>query len=199
MVLSRPATFPEDNLRFVPRKRHNSRFPLGPPKENGPMIADLQPLVRFEMPQNPERLAEEAVTRQVDAQQLRTRSTRRLSRRISLALVAEDGDDEDASKSPRMPALQRLSPLKPRSPVKMTPRRVAVSPVKAFTVSATPIKVILEEPARTAVSGTQGSSPCTQALLPTPVSSSQTSSPLVSDPSPPLTFDQPTPDISLEP
>ncbi|KAK0729485.1 hypothetical protein B0H67DRAFT_1229 [Lasiosphaeris hirsuta] len=182
-------TFPEDNLKWVPRKRHNSRRPIEPKKAAVRMVADLQPLIEFDVP-----VAVEPVdaTHQVDEKQMRRRSTRRLSRRISLG----PGDISPRkicpiTLSPAKTAAPALSPMK-RPPVARSPQKVAESPLRSFKVNATPTKVILESP---------------KAILPLPSPAKALSSPLVEEvPSSvpvadhlPLVFDQPVMDISSEP
>lgn len=191
---SRPATFPADDLRYVPRKRHNSRVPIDPPKTSAPMIADDQPLIVFdEVTLDLDALAEEAVVKQADDKQMRRRSTRRLSRRISLAPIAEaDGEAPALTLSPAKAAVPYATPLKRRSLAKMTPRKVAMSPVKLFTVSATPEHVVVEK--RDAPL-----SPVEETTMTCPPVSSPAAAPMVVEALAPLIFDQPVPDVEAEP
>ena len=185
-----PATFPEDKLKWVPRKRHNTRWPIEPKSTPTRMVAALQPLIEFELPATQQPADS---TQRVDEDKARRRSTRRLSRRLSLF----PGD-----MSPRKLSCVTLSPSKvpmaATSPVKKqaighTPKKVAESPLGSFRVNATPTKIVLESPkAGLAVQSPLKSSPA-------PVVGTclalKTHAP---DPSP-LVFDQPAVEISFEP
>ncbi|KAK5662456.1 hypothetical protein OQA88_8367 [Cercophora sp. LCS_1] len=196
---SKHATFPEDKLRWVPRKRHNTRWPIQPKTTEPRMIAAFQPLVEFEVPKT---AAPVDTARQVGGQQMEKRSTRRLSRRLSLF----PGDQ-----SPRKLSAVRLSPVKmsalvlsplKKPPVTLSPQKVAESPYRSFSVNATPNKVILKSP--------KPSSPTESPLKSSPlpaVRSSLGASPSVARPSPaspsveacPLVFDQPILESVAEP
>ncbi|KAK3348598.1 hypothetical protein B0T25DRAFT_503308 [Lasiosphaeria hispida] len=183
------ATFAEDDLKWVPRKRHNSRRPIEPKKDAVRMMADLQPLIEFDVPVAAEPVD---VTHQVDEKQMRRRSTRRLSRRISLG----PGDLSPRkicpiTLSPAKIAAPALSPMK-RPPVARSPQKLAESPLRSFRVNATPTKVVLESP---------------KASMPLQSPAKAMSSPMAEEPPSsmpvpdhlPLVFDQPAMDLSSEP
>ncbi|KAK0630419.1 hypothetical protein B0T17DRAFT_506890 [Bombardia bombarda] len=206
-----PTTFPEKKLKFVPRKRHNSRYPIQP-KTKPSNAADLQPRIEFHAPAMPE---PQEIAQKMDDKQMLKRSTRRLSRRISLA----PGED-----SPRKLSAIHLSPgkrmlppvLSPmkRPPATLSPRKVAESPLQSFRVNATPTKVILDSPKlSTPTQSPLKSSPIQKLLKSSPLQCTK-SSPLMpvvsnisalsasSPTSPditPLVFDQPIPELLAEP
>ncbi|KAK3688955.1 hypothetical protein B0T22DRAFT_427012 [Podospora appendiculata] len=193
------ATLPDNSPRWVPRKRHNSRWPIEATTKPERMMADLQPLIEFDMPAVDE---QPDLTQQVDDKQKRRRSMRRLSRRISLG--PEDGSPHKLANitlSPVKSSAPQLSPLK-RPPVALSPKKVVESPVQNFMINATPIKVVLEEPrARTPARSPFKSSP----LPPTHegssvdgISAELPTSVFIHDSSP-LLFDQPTPATPAEP
>ena len=184
------ATFPEDKLKWVPRKRHNTRWPIEPKSTPTRMVAALQPLIECELPAKQQ--PTDSIQR-VDEDKVRRRSTRRLSRRLPLF----PGD-----MSPRKLSCVTLSPSKvsmaATSPVKKqaighTPKKVADSPLGSFRVNATPTKIVLESPkASLAVQSPLKSSPAPAVGT---CLASKTRAPDHS----PLVFDQPTAEISFEP
>ncbi|KAK4445855.1 hypothetical protein QBC34DRAFT_412339 [Podospora aff. communis PSN243] len=196
---SRHATFPEDALRWVPRKRHNTRWPIEPKTTAARMVAALQPLIEFDVPAAAQ---PEDTTHRMDAEKLEKRSTRRLSRRISLF---------PANMSPRKVSLITLTPAKisqsaispvKRSPAVPSPVRVAESPLRSFTVNATPVKVVLESPKASPPLASPGKfsppPPTPRSALTVKGASRPISKKRISD-QVPLLFDQPTPDASAEP
>ncbi|KAL2133975.1 hypothetical protein VTI74DRAFT_1278 [Chaetomium olivicolor] len=199
---TRPTTFPEDTLKWIPRKRHNTRWPIEPRKEKTPrMVADMQPLIKFEVPVAPEP-AEAAV--QIDDEQMLRRSTRRLSRRFSL-LPGEDSPRKlsTVTLSPVKKPAPALSPVK-RPPVTLSPTKVVDSPLRSFRVNATPTKVVLESPRNSppVMSPSKQSSssmaPTEDAAL-TPAAKVVQRDPLDTPTSAiPLLFDQPTPELAEE-
>ena len=153
---SRISTFPENQLRWVPRKRHNSRHPIAPLLGDGnePMAASTQqPLAEPAKPAvsvDSTTVAEDAAQR-ADDKQMRRRSTRRLSRRVSLAPIQEEDEAStigSAKNTGRTPshAARRVSVLTENAAC--SPTKVACSPRKLFTVTATPSKVLLAETPR---------------------------------------------------
>ncbi|KAK0611934.1 hypothetical protein B0T14DRAFT_531301 [Immersiella caudata] len=196
---SRHATFPEDALRWVPRKRHNTRWPIEPKTTSTRMVATLQPLIEFEVPTAVE---PEDTTHRMDAEKLEKRSTRRLSRRVSL--FPGDMSPQKISLITLTPArvLQSgISPVK-RSPAAPSPVRVAESPLCSFRVDATPVKVVLESPKASPPHASPGKS---SPLPATPGSALAVKGTLVltskrrTSDHLPLLFDQPTPDACAEP
>lgn len=193
---AKQATFPEDRLNWVPRKRNNSRWPILSKSDMMRVVANKQ---SFDMPAAPEPVE---IPMKVNEQQMMTRSPRRPTRRISL-LPGED--------SPRKLKMIPLSPAKEPAPVlspikrpPLSPIKVVESPLRAFRVNATPTKVVLESP--------KSSSPPQKSPLksspiaprnetasprplgtPKPISTRKTDSPV------PLIFDSPTPDLPAEP
>ncbi|KAK0736056.1 hypothetical protein B0T21DRAFT_348169 [Apiosordaria backusii] len=134
---TKDATFPDDQLSWVPRKRHNSRWPIPP---NMDRTVDFEVLAAAQ-PAEP--------TTQIDEKAPLNRSTRRLSRRFTLLPGGEE--------SPRKLLMPRLSPAKKSvpalSPVKkapammmLSPIKVSDSPLRAFRIHVTPTKVVLESP-----------------------------------------------------
>ncbi|KAK3312869.1 hypothetical protein B0H66DRAFT_569042 [Apodospora peruviana] len=194
------ATSSDDGPRWVPRKRHNSRWPIEPKPKTTRILADLQPLIEFKLPPTSEPVEE--VTQQMDAKQMRRRSTRRLSRRISLLPEEEESPRKLAaiSLSPVKNSASALSPVK-RPPVTMSPTKVAESPLRSFRVNATPTKVVLESP--------KASPPARSPLKSSPVQQTQEVASIDARlvetvsvhafESVPLIFDQPVPDIPVVP
>jgi hypothetical protein len=193
----RRATFPEDSLKWVPRKRHNTRWPIEPKKEDETdTLAELQPSADFDAPASPEHVD---LALKMDEQQMRRRSVRRLSRRLSLF----PGED-----SPRKPPMARLSPAKnsapvpspiKRPPITLSATKVADSPLRSFTVNATPTKVVLESPKispPTKSPAKTSSSPIAPADDVHVAKATEPASP--ASPAP-LMFDQPIPDVQAEP
>ncbi|KAK4152303.1 hypothetical protein C8A00DRAFT_44607 [Chaetomidium leptoderma] len=201
---TRPSTFPGDSLKWVPRKRHNSRWPIEPKKEEAThMVADLQPLIKFEVPTSPEPLD---TTLRMDEEQMRRRSPRRLSRRISL--IPGEGSPRKlpmVTLSPAEISAPVLSPVK-RPPVTLSPTKVADSPLRSFRVNATPTKVVLESP-KTKPPAQSPAKPSSLPITPiedarlTPVlKAAEHQSPVHPPATPvPLLFEQPTPDAQAEP
>ncbi|KAK3305893.1 uncharacterized protein B0T15DRAFT_533760 [Chaetomium strumarium] len=187
------ATFPEERLKWVPRKRHNSRWPIEP-KEEKPtsMVADLQPLIEFEVPACAEPVE---ATVQIDEKRMGTRSTRRLSRRISqLPMI---------NLSPAKSSGPVLSPVK-RQPVTPSPTKVVDSPLRSFRVNATPTKVVLESPTISPPerSPSKLSNPSTMPTDDVVNPATEAAGAQASTPhgvsSAPLMFDQPTPERQME-
>ncbi|KAK3904417.1 hypothetical protein C8A05DRAFT_31789 [Staphylotrichum tortipilum] len=193
---TRPSAFPEETLKWVPRKRHNSRWPIEP---KGGNVAAL-PSSDSSVPGSPEH-AEVAV--KMDEKQMLKRSTRRLSRRISL--FPADGSPRKLpmiTLSPATSAAPALSPIK-RVPVLQPPTKVADSPRRAFSVNATPNKVVLETPRTVPPAPSPAkiaSSPTTPAehVLRTPANKPRSPASAFASPVA-LLFDQPSPDIPVEP
>ncbi|KAL2159340.1 hypothetical protein VTH06DRAFT_2343 [Thermothelomyces fergusii] len=193
ILKTKPATYPEESLKWVPRKRHNSRWPIVPKSEAGDPTSNQHRSAESERPVSAEPVE---ATAQVDEEQMSKRSTRRLSRRISLI-----PGDESPSKvstvapSPAGHATPAASPIK-RSSAALSPIKVADSPLRSFRVNATPTKVILDSPK---ASPPERSPAKLQAPLTpdtrrsSPPASSSPSSPV------PLLFDQPVPDAQPEP
>lgn len=182
-------------MKWVPRKRHNSRWPVEP---KGGKI-ELPANYEMPVPGSPEH-TEVAV--KMDETQMLKRSTRRLSRRISL--FPGDGSPRKLpmiTLSPATGVAPVPSPVK-RAPVLLPPTKVADSPRRSFSVNATPNKVVLETPKTgpPAKSPAKPSSPITlpEDALRTPAS--KTRSPAQASSSPvALLFDQPSPDIPVVP
>lgn len=196
ITTTKRATFPEEPLRRVPRKRHSSRFPIEPLDKPSRMVADMQPLIEFEVPARVEQPDE---TLHANEEQLGRRSTRRLSRRLSL-FPGEFSPQKNSAVTlaPIKIGAPRLSPIK-RPAIVPSPAKVAESPLQAFRVNATPVKVVLESP--------RASIPVTSPTKSSPVSRSEDTHLKVPDtPTTPylaingaLIFDQPCPDVVAEP
>lgn len=160
------STFPSAQLTWVPRKRHNTRWPVPPPDMDAPLLAELQPLIKFELhpaqiddpafweQHNPINLKElGSAPIQLDAQQVQKLSNRRLSiaKRPSLSTISEEL--KELSGFPIMtPGKTRnsfySSPLKTWSVATdryNTPTKVASSPLRNFTITATPTKMTLKD------------------------------------------------------
>lgn len=139
-ILARRATYPDDRLSYVPRKRHNSRWPLQRLTNPTRMLAEMQPYIELNVPEQPETVEP---AHHIQGAQLMRRSTRRASSRLSLMTLEESPSKMDFS--PIKPPQSRImSPVK-RSPTKLTsPRKVAESPLRKFRVTATPTKVMLK-------------------------------------------------------
>ncbi|KUI58329.1 hypothetical protein VP1G_05583 [Cytospora mali] len=165
----RPAkrsTFPPAQLTWVPRKRHNTRWTITPPQKDAPLLAEFQPLIKFELEaaqieesafweqQNPMDTSEpESEPILLAAQQVQKFPSRRLSiaKRPSLSTIAEELKGYSVSPT--------VTPTRPRhstysSPLKRwsvgtdrynTPTKVASSPMKNFTITATPSKIIMSD------------------------------------------------------
>ncbi len=185
---ARPSTFPEASLKWVPRKRHNSRWPIGPERQAAAA------------PEHGE------VALKMDEKDMMKRSTRRLGRRPSLF----PGED-----SPRKLPMIALAPVKGLAPVlspvkrplvSPSPAKVADSPLRLFRVSATPTKVVLESP-KTSPPVKSPAKPASSPITPvkdtasTPANKNATPrSPAHLPASPvPLLFDQPSPGVQTEP
>ncbi|KAK1761655.1 hypothetical protein QBC33DRAFT_605059 [Phialemonium atrogriseum] len=193
-------TFAEEALRWVPRKRHNSRRPIEPCTQATGMVADLQPLTESIVPTAELASAEaDDVAHTADAKQMRRRSTRRLSRRVSFAPV----EDVLVQSSP----IALVSPKKglpmTRSPKRLSPMKLSRSPRKSFTMTATPSKIVLAAPLE---ASSPARSPARQPRL-SPVHENMADHSMVSetdssrsvlDPLP-LLFDQPIPNLQVEP
>jgi hypothetical protein len=139
---SRTATFPEERLKWVPRKRYSSRWPIEPARKRSTAevtaVAEQQPLVEANIAQAPVDTQEAA--QRANEKQMRRRSTRRMSRRVSFAPL----DDTFMHHSP----LAIRSPVKTAAtPKRPSPRKVTGSPQKSFTLQATPSRVLFRSPA----------------------------------------------------
>ncbi|KXX75115.1 hypothetical protein MMYC01_208890 [Madurella mycetomatis] len=199
----RPSMFPEESLKWVPRKRHNSRWPIEPRREEATsarMVAAMQPLIEFDVPAEPQPTD---TTLQIDESQMRRRSTRRLSRRISL-FPSENSPRKLSmvALSPAKTSKPVLSPVK-RPPVTLSPAKVADSPLRSFRVNATPTKVVLESPKTSPPEQSPSKASTitqTQDVTVTPVVKPTPTNSFHAPASPvPLIFDQPTPDAQAEP
>ncbi|KAK3293187.1 uncharacterized protein B0H64DRAFT_434422 [Chaetomium fimeti] len=200
---TKPSTFSPERLKWVPRKRHNSRWPIEPKKEPTRMMADLQPLIEFDVPASPE--PSEAKLR-MDEKQMGRRSTRRLSRRISL--IPGEGSPRKLpmiTLSPANSSTPALSPVK-RPPVSLSPTKVADSPHRSFSVNATPMKVVLESPKinppeRSPAKLAGSPAAPVQDVASTPAASAADLPSSEDSPASPvpLLFDQPIPDAQVEP
>ncbi|OIW25590.1 hypothetical protein CONLIGDRAFT_499476 [Coniochaeta ligniaria NRRL 30616] len=193
----RPVTFPEEKLRWVPRKRHNSRWPIEPTARATPrMMAELQPLVEFEVPTtNIDTAAAQHSPQRATDKQMRRRSTRRLSRRVSFAHI------EDVSLF-QSPTAGRTSQVE-ATPTQSSPaKKVSASPQKSFTLLASPTKVLFRPSPSKGRSPAMRQSPIKAAQLspPTPIveESEAESSSLLSESSV-LVFEQPVPELQAEP
>ncbi|KAK4466967.1 hypothetical protein QBC42DRAFT_43012 [Cladorrhinum samala] len=195
-VKAKHATFPEDRLNWVPRKRNNSRWPILSKSDMMRVVANKQ---SFDMPAAPEPVE---IPMKVNEQQMMTRSPRRPTRRISL-LPSED--------SPRKLKMIPLSPAKEPAPVlsptkrpPLSPVKVVESPLRTFRVNATPTKVVLESPKSSSPpqKSPMKSSPITsrhEKASPQPLGTPKSNSTRKTDYSVPLIFDSPTPDLPAEP
>ncbi|KAH6616072.1 hypothetical protein B0J18DRAFT_295390 [Chaetomium sp. MPI-SDFR-AT-0129] len=195
-----PLTYPANALKYVPRKRHNTRWPIEPKKTTTAttMVGELQPLIEYEIPASPEHVETRV---EMDEQQMMKRSTRSPSKRCSII----PGQD-----SPRKLPMIRLTPAEntsasyspvKRLPVLPSPTKVADSPHRDFKMNATPTKVILEtpkisppsqSPLKSSTPSTPGTEDSMYSLFGTPPPESP-GSPL------PLTFDQPVADVQITP
>ncbi|KAK3391471.1 hypothetical protein B0T20DRAFT_446578 [Sordaria brevicollis] len=139
-ILSKRATYPDDRLSYVPRKRHNTRWPLQRLANPTRMLAEMQPYIELNVPTEPETVEP---AHRIQGPQLMRRSTRRASSRLSLMSLEQSPSKMDFSPI-KPPASRILSPVK-RSPSKLSsPKKVAESPLRKFRVTATPTKVILK-------------------------------------------------------
>ena len=184
---TRPSTFPEASLKWVPRKRHNSRWPIGP--ERGVAV-----------PPHGE------VPLKMDEKEMMRRSTRRLGRRLSLF----PGED-----SPRKLPMIALAPVKGLAPVfspvkrplvALSPAKVADSPLRSFRITATPTKVVLESP-KTSPPVKSPAKPASSPIAPVENTASTPANKTAAPRSPahlpaspvPLLFDQPSPGGQAKP
>ncbi|KAK3386068.1 hypothetical protein B0H63DRAFT_560531 [Podospora didyma] len=142
----------EPTSKWVPRKRHSTRWPIEPKmSKTKRMVADLQPLIEFDLPVVAEDPAD--VKQEANSNDMSRRSTRRLSRRISIGPGLENA-------SPRSKILLPTITLSPSttntlgvSPVKKTSAMhspMTESPLRnfmrnSFTANTTPTKTVLEE------------------------------------------------------
>ncbi|KAK4140992.1 uncharacterized protein C8A04DRAFT_14426, partial [Dichotomopilus funicola] len=195
-----PLTYPANALKYVPRKRHNTRWTIEPKKITTAttMVGELQPLIEYEIPASPEHVETRV---EMDEQQMMKRSTRSPSKRCSII----PGQD-----SPRKLPMVRLTPAEntsasyspvKRAPASLSPTKVADSPHRDFKINATPTKVILEtpkisppsqSPLKSSTPSTPGTEDSMYSLFGTPPPESP-GSPL------PLTFDQPVADVQITP
>lgn len=161
------STFPSAQLTWVPRKRHNTRWPVIPPEADAPLLADFQPLIKFEVEpaqidepafwdqQGPVDVAEpDSKPAQPNAQQMQKPSNHRrsIAKSPSLSTITEELKESSVITS--------LTPGKSRrtsysSPLKVwsvtpdgynTPTKVASSPLGEFTMIATPSMIIMADP-----------------------------------------------------
>jgi hypothetical protein len=196
---SRPATFPE--LRWVPRKRYGSRWPVEPAEKTtsatGTTTDEPQPAGQESIPQPTADVHD--VAQRADEKKMRRRSTRRMSRRVSFAPL----DDSFVRHSP---IAIRSSPVKAQAatPKRSSPRKVTGSPQKAFTLLATPAKVLFRSPALRHLSPALFRSAAKQSSTPpTGIDEekeaySDESSSFISEPSQ-LLFDSPVPELRVQP
>lgn len=196
-VSQRPATFPQEKLRWVPRKRHNSRWPIEPTMPAQiTMVADLQPLVEFEIPSaSIDSAAVQHSPQRATEKQMRRRSTRRLSTRASLAHV----EDVSVHLSP----IARGNSHIVTTPTKSSPTKaVSASAQKLFTLLATPTKVLFRPSPAKGRSPAKRQSPLRTAKLPTPTPINQASvaeDPSLLSESSVLVFEQPPIEGRTEP
>lgn len=154
------STYDPAQLTWVPRKRHNTRWPVNPPDETCDFIAELQPLIKFELhpsqidetqdlqqqneeQRSPQRLA--APEKRAHQGQRHNRGPRRRTLRPSLSTISEADDEPSA-----YPVLTPCGDARPlyTSPMKgmngadrfRTPTKVAESPMKVFTITATHVE-----------------------------------------------------------
>lgn len=165
-------SFDPAQVTWIPRKRHNTRWPINPPVENIEFIAKLQPLIKFELhpsqidevvyfepednvkvydgpqlgaqehrvPQSP-RIPEP----EESAQQVRKEKPgrRRRTLRPSLSTISEVTDETllfpmltpTASRTVHVSPTKRWQDVADKS---KTPTKVAETPMKNFTLAATP-------------------------------------------------------------
>lgn len=166
------SSFDSVQLTWIPRKRHNTRWPINPPTANSELIAKLQPLIKFEL--HPSQIDEVAYFEQENAieqrdvqqtesqqdsvppsprvpdpeepaQQLRKEKPgrRRRTLRPSLSTISE-ATGETLAFPTLTPTLNRVihaSPAKRRQEAAdqhKTPTKVTETPMKDFTLAATP-------------------------------------------------------------
>ncbi|KAK4231851.1 hypothetical protein QBC38DRAFT_176658 [Podospora fimiseda] len=189
------ATFPDDSLNWVPRKRNNSRWPVLSKSDMTRVVANKHPLP---LPNAPEPVD---IPMKAQEHQMMARSPLRPTRRISLLPGAD---------SPRKLQVIPLSPAKESAPVlspvkrpPLSPLKVAESPLRKFRVNATPTKIVLESPKssppeKSPLKSSPISSHADATLLPSvstpkPTSIRQTDSPT------PLIFDSPITEALAEP
>lgn len=167
------SSFDPAQLTWIPRKRHNTRWPINPPTENTTYIAKLQPLIKFELhPSQIDEAAyieqEEVLVRDRNVQQTEALQggvpqsprvpepeepshqlkkdkpgRRRRTLRPSLSTISEATDETFAFPllTPTLSRVTRPSPAKRRQDVAdqcKTPTKVAETPMKNFTLDATP-------------------------------------------------------------
>lgn len=181
-------TYDAARLTWVPRKRHNTRWPVNPPGENCAFIAKLQPLVKFELHPDQVQTDEPAVPEQQNQQQkstvrvsapeepcqqghLNSRHHRRRTMRPSLDIIAESDNE-----LPSFPVLTPGAKTRPMftSPIKSakgaqrfkTPTKVAESPLKAFTVTAPQINSDESTKATKFNGHSEASSPTNKEVMP---------------------------------
>ena len=193
----RRTTYAEEKLKWVPRKRHHSRWPIEPKKQDR-MVAHLQPYIEFKVPSTSAPPIE--TPSKLDAKQMARRCTRRLSRSPSKQLAAV-----------------RLSPVKKSalfmSPVKkslgcLSPTKVVDSPHRTFRVDATPTKVNLNSikitpprkfPLKPSTPTQQREDKAVTSSAKPSVATPATTQPSPSTPLLPLLFDSPVVDSQPEP
>ncbi|KAM7215636.1 hypothetical protein V8F06_008927 [Rhypophila decipiens] len=192
------ASSSETTPRFIPRKRHNSRWPIEPKTTPTQQLAELQPLIVFEVPSAAEPVEP---AQNVDEKNMRRRSTRRLSRRLSLFPGEESPRKlESRSRSPSKTSGPVLSPTK-RAAIASSPTRVAESPRRLFSVDLPSKELLLTSPATTL----PAMSPCKSSPLPAVQQQDAIDACLSASVQPdqaeasPLLFDQPIPTITVEP
>ncbi|KAK4101203.1 hypothetical protein N658DRAFT_559050 [Parathielavia hyrcaniae] len=193
-VKAQRATFPEDRLKWVPRKRHNTRWPIEPKENDTRLVPGMQPSVDHTAPASPEPVE---ATMKMDEQQMSRRSIRRLSRRLSLF----PGED-----SPRKLPMISLSPAKRLAPIPspvkrplitLSPAKVADSPLCSFRVTPSPKTVVLESP-KTTPPAMSPAKPASSPIAAAEVTYSASPAPTPASPAP-LIFDQPLPNAQSEP
>lgn len=166
------SSFDPAQLTWIPRKRHNTRWPINPPTEDTAFIARFQPLIKFEL--HPSQIDEAVPLEQHDwpqdfdvqhigtqqtsvpqsprvlepeepAQQLRREKPgrRRRTLRPSLSTISEVTDEIPIFSVPS-PSSNRAALASPAknwqaaTDTSKTPTKVSETPMKDFTLAATP-------------------------------------------------------------
>lgn len=154
------STYDPALLTWIPRKRHNTRWPVNPPDETCDFIAELQPLIKFEL--HPSQIDETQDLQQQNedqrspigvatpehrAQKIQkhNRGHGRRTLRPSLSTISE-ADDEPPAYPVLIPGGQArpvyVSPAKGMNGADRfkTPTKVADSPMKVFSITATHVE-----------------------------------------------------------
>lgn len=166
------SSFDPAQLTWIPRKRHNTRWPINPPGENTGFIAKLQPLIKFEL--HPSQIDETVCFEPEDnvkvhdehqtgpqgdrvprspripepgepVHQVRKEKSgrRRRTLRPSLSTISESTNEilSFPMLTPTTNRVAHTSPTKGWSVLadkSKTPTKVAETPMKEFTLAATP-------------------------------------------------------------